>query len=73
MVQFMGDYIRGTKKDQAARAWLMCVTGTDNPGNYVGAYGGIASSSMIAGSGFSTAGDVIGGAWDVAGMAGSKK
>ncbi|MHC4916000.1 MAG: hypothetical protein ACYTGB_10980 [Planctomycetota bacterium] len=72
MVAFMGDVIKGTKKNDAMKSWLMCVTGTDNPGNYVGAYGGIASSSMTAGSGFSTAGDVIGGAWDVAGLASSK-
>jgi hypothetical protein len=69
MVQFFGNYIRGTKSSTTSRQWLMCVTGTDNPGNYVGAYGGISSSSMIAGSGFSTAGDVLAGAWDVAGLA----
>ncbi len=72
MVGVFGAYIRGVKPNTASREWLMCVTGTDNPGNYVGAYGGISSSSMIAGSGFSTAGDIIGGAWDVAGLAGSK-
>ncbi len=72
MVGVFGAYIRGVKPNTASREWLMCVTGTDNPGNYVGAYGGVASSSMISGSGFSTAGDIIGGAWDVAGLAGSK-
>jgi hypothetical protein len=71
MVAFMGDFIRGTKRDDALKSWLMCVTGADNPGTYVGAYGGVAGLSMEGGSGFSTAGDIIGGAWDVAGMAGS--
>jgi len=73
MVGVFGNYIRGVKPNTASREWLMCVTGTDNPGNYVGAYGGISSSSMIAGSGFSTAGDVIGGVWDVAGLCSSNK
>jgi hypothetical protein len=72
MIGVFGAHIRGTDPNKASREWLMCVTGTDNPGNYVGAYGGVASSSMISGSGFSTAGDIIGGAWDVAGLAGSK-
>ena len=72
MLAFMGDMIKGTKKDDALQSWLMCVTGADNPGTYVGAYGGVSGLSS-GGSGFSTAGDVIGGAWDVANLAGSKK
>ncbi len=73
MVAFFGDFIKGTKRDDALRAWLMCVTGTDNPGNYVGAGGGIAGTMGGYSSGFSTAGDVIGGVWDVFGMASEKK
>jgi hypothetical protein len=71
MIQIMGAAIRGADKNKAAREWLMCITGTDNPGNYVGAYGGVTGLSMEGGSGFSMAGDILGGAWDVAGMAGS--
>jgi hypothetical protein len=72
VVQVMGAAIRGGNKDQAAREWLMCVTGADNPGTYVGAYGGTVGLGMEGGSGLSMAGDILGGVWDVAGMAGSK-
>jgi hypothetical protein len=73
MVAFFGDFIKGTKRDDALRAWLMCITGTDNPGTYVGAGGGIAGTMGGYSSGFSTAGDVIGGVWDVFGMSTEKK
>lgn len=76
MLGAMKGGLTGEDKDSTAKGWLGCITAADNPGSYVGAYGGYMDVSAQgneaateAAAMFSMAGDILGGAYDLYGLA----
>ena len=69
MVAMSNQILGGTKSGAAAQAWLMCMTGTDNPGNGHGVPGAIEGwldpAEKVLDIGIGPLADALGGAKDL--------
>ncbi len=66
---FMNSFMGGAGED-AAKDWLMCMTGTDNPGSFVGWFGSVVDIYSVVkwGGLVDQIGDCLAGAYDLYGL-----